>query len=270
MNRVILNFRWIPLLPVCLAGPGNAQNRQDLPPPKVDEVVEAVTDTAKFDLDEIEGTVEAFLNAETVTERLKYVRDGERVLPLMKKHYGGEKIEPEGFKSFEPNAATYRASLMTAKVETGDYSTLIIAVERVVVEVIGEDEVVYKVDWESWVGFCEMSVEDMRRAQPTEPVLLRALVSSDSYYNFSFNDDEKWDSYRLLFRNSDETLSGYVKVGSEASKQLADLRRANERITYTLKVVYPTDGRSKSQVKIVEVVQRGWVIEMWEEKKDGK
>mgnify|MGYP003678496784 CR=1 FL=1 len=267
MQEVISKFRGVAILSIWLSVPGNAQ---DLPALEVDGIVKSVTDFERFDLAEIEETVKIFLNTETVTERLKYVRDGERVLPLMKKYYGGEEIEPEGFNDFDKSELSYRGDMVTSMVEIDDYSSVPIAVMRIVTKVIGEDEVSYKIDWESWVGFCEMSLEEMKIQRPNTPVLVRVIASGDRYYNFDFADDEKWDSCKLLFRDSDETISGYVKVGSKASKQLADLRRTDDNMPFTLKVVYPANGRSKSQVEIVEVVEKGWIIGLSEEAKDEK
>jgi len=245
---------------------GGVLGSESDPPGEPDETINQMLDRyAEFDLDEIEKTVEAFLKSKTVSERVKYVRNGQRVRPLMKKFYGGEKIQAEGLEKFDKSEVSFRGGFLTTMVETGNYSTDPIAVER-----IEGKEIAYRVDWESWVGFCEVSPGEMKVQRPADPVLVRAIVSADHYFNFDFADDKKWKSYKLVFRHSEETFAGYAKVNSTAAKQLLILHKENQSSPYLLRVAYPPGGRSKSQVEIVEVVESGWISGMSEKKKDGK
>ena len=58
---------------------------------------------------------------------------------------------------------SYRGNLLTTMVQKADFLSSPIAVERVV----SEDGEVYKVDWESWVGYCDFTPEEMRSKKPT-------------------------------------------------------------------------------------------------------
>jgi len=227
-----------------------------------DSLAQAVDQFKKFDLDEIEKTVKAFLTSETVTERLKYVRDAKRVYPLMTKFYGGEKIEAEGFEELDRSEVTYLDQFLTTTVMTGDFVSSPIALER-------EEgkESSYRVDWESWVGYCESSVEELKNEKPTEPVLVRALVSSDSYFNYFFGDDKTWSSYKLAFRNVDATFSAYAQKGSKIDQRLSGMVKEGDEIPMILKIAYPPKAKGKTQVEIMEIVEQGWILEVAEEKK---
>ena len=131
-------------------------------------IEETVDDFKKFDLEKISEVVKAFLSAGTVTERVKYVRDPKRVLPLMKTFYGAEKFKAEGFESLDKFKVSFRGEMLTSIVEMGDYLTAPIAIERMA----GKSDV-YRVDWESWVGYCEMKIEVMKKDRPVEPVMVR-------------------------------------------------------------------------------------------------
>ena len=86
------------------------------------EIEKSIDEYEKFDLGEIEKVVKKFLNSGTVSERLKYVREGVRVRPLMKKYYGGEEIKAEGFSNLSRSEVRYRGALITTFVRTGDFS----------------------------------------------------------------------------------------------------------------------------------------------------
>ena len=104
-----------------------------------------------------------------------------------------------------------------------------------------------------------MSAEDLVRAKPTEPKLLRITLRQGSYYNYGYSDDRVWAAYRLGFRNSDRTLLAYARRDSKEGELLAELFRDSAELLYTLKVRYPENARSGEQVEIVELLEQGWI-----------
>ena len=231
----------------------------------VDVTKKKVEEYEKFDVVKIENAVKKFMTSGSIQERLAFTRDPERVKPLMEKYYGNEEFEPEGFEELNRGQIRYRGNFFTSFVRIGDFSSGAIAVERFE----DGDDFSYRVDWESWVGYCEMSAEDLIRAKPTEPKLLRILLRQGSYYNYGFSDERVWAAYRLGFRNSDRALLAYVRRDSKEGEILAELFRDSEELLYTLKIRYPENARSGDQVEIVELLEQGWIENLQEvEKKD--
>jgi len=230
----------------------------------VDVAEKSVEDYEKFDIARIEEAVKGFLTSDSIEKRLAFVRDPQRVKPLMKEYYGAEKFEPEGFEDLNRAEIRHRGMFLTSFARIGDFSSGPIAVERI------EDgaEESYRVDWESWVGYCEMSVEDLIREKPTEAKLLRIMLRQGSYYNYGFSDDKKWAAYRLGFRNSDRTLLAYVRRDSKEGESLDELFRDGGSFPYTLKVRYPENARSGDQVEIVELLAQGWIDQIGVEESD--
>ena len=64
-----------------------------------DEAEDLIRYYEKFNPDQAEQTIKAFLTAKTVDEKIKYVRDQERVGPLMKAYYAKAAYQPEGFEA---------------------------------------------------------------------------------------------------------------------------------------------------------------------------
>ena len=231
------------------------QNTSYLNEQGIDVIKRTVEEYEKFDVVKIENAVKGFLTSGSIQERLSFVRDPERVKPLMEKYYGNEEFEPEGFEELNRGEIRYRGDFFTSFVRIGDFSSFPIAVERFE----DGDNFSYRVDWESWVGYCEMSAEDLIRVKPTEPKLLRIILRQGSYYNYEYSDDQVWAAYRLGFRNSDRALLAYARRSSQEGEILAELFRDSEELLYTLKIRYPENARSSDQVEIVELLEQGWI-----------
>lgn len=231
----------------------------------IDVIKKTVEEYEKFDVVKIENAVKGFMTSGSIQERLTFARDPERVKPLMEKYYGNEEFEPEGFEEFNRSRIRYSGNFFTSFVRVGDFSSAPIAVERFE----DGDNSSYRVDWESWVGYCEMSAEDLIRAKPTEPKLLRIILRQGSYYNYEYSDERVWAAYRLGFRNNDRTLLAYARRDSKEGEVLAELFRDEEGLPYTLKIRYPENARSGDQVEIVELLAEGWIENLQQvEKKD--
>lgn len=221
-----------------------------------DTTIDAVDQYKKFDLLKVEESVKGFLTSETVEERAKWIREPGRVKPLMMEFYGGDGLEAEGFEFLNKSEVSYRGSLLTTLVQTADFLSSPIAIER---GGKGEDAK-YLVDWESWVGFCEMKPEDMRVKKPTAKVLMRVVVKPESYYNYTFSDDKTWRSYRMELRDSEYSFLGYAKINSEVDKHFLELRKKGGNSPCIVRVTYPPKARAKDLVEIVEIVSDGWIL----------
>jgi hypothetical protein len=220
-----------------------------------EEAVERVDAYASFDMNKIKKTVKIFLESKTVADRAKLVRQPDRVKPLMTRFYGGEKIAAEGFDSLKMNEISYRDCFLTSQVTTENFLTNPIAIERV-----GEGEnATYLVDWESWVGFCDLKPKEMHAKRPVTPIVMRAIISAESYFNYGFSDESKWSPYKLELRDPEFVFYGYTKKGSEADKDLATLQKKKTKSPYLVKVAYPEGAKSKNQVEIVKVITAGWI-----------
>lgn len=221
-----------------------------------DEATDLVRYYDKFDLNVIEQTIQKFLKAKTVEEKAKYVRDPDRVIPLMKAHYGKITYQPEGFESLDSTAVSFSGRFAKCQVETSDFLTSEINVIR---SPKNKDQP-YQVDWESWVGFSEKTPKEMKTEKPATPFLIRAWVENTDYYNYDFSDDAKWKSFTLFIGNTEESFTGYVPPHSEPYKLLQGIRGI--KVPLILKVAYPTNAKNNRQLLIKEIVNsKAWILE---------
>ncbi|MEM7146649.1 MAG: hypothetical protein AAF591_16050 [Verrucomicrobiota bacterium] len=211
-------------------------------------------------MEEARDVVTAFLDAETFDDKIQWIRDVERVEPLMREYYGRRGIGKEPYRRLmDPAEAGMGWSffdmtgLQFVLVEMENYTVRVL-----VMEFTDEGP---RVDWESWVIYGENEWADFRREQPREPVLMRPIVMASDYYNFGYADPEKWACYRLTDPEQGDGIYGYVEKGSEIDRTLDELVAAKGSAWPVLKVKWPEERRSGQQVEIVELLSERWVMD---------
>jgi len=116
-----------------------------------------------------------------------------------------------------------------------------------------------KIDWESWVGWSEMSWPALLAALPTQATVFRLIVKRVDYYNFGFSDDNQWQSYRLESLDGEHMIFGYVQRGSAAAAKI-QMGSEVDFLPMILKIRFPAKvAASNNQVVIDEVVATNWL-----------
>ena len=200
-------------------------------------------------------SLEEFLNSDDIEAKIKLSRSSERVTPLMRKYYQKYDDGPIAFRRIS-SAGEEGTGIIDGfyliKVSFPDFSILpvILAFE--------DNRIV--VDWESFVGYSEITLSEFISKKPRNSTLMRLNASSDNYFNYQFQED----MYRCLYlRNPEDTeaVYGYIERGSRADDQLSRIIESGQSIRFlTLKIQYPKKLGGKNQVIIDEILTSGWLI----------
>ena len=203
----------------------------------------------------VSASLEEFLNSDDIEAKIKLSRSSERVIPLMRKYYQNYDDGPIAFRRIS-SAGEKGTGIIDGfyliKVSFPDFSILpvILAFEN--------DRIV--VDWESFVGYSEITLSEFISKKPRNSTLMRLNATSDNYFNYQFQED----IYRCLYlRNPEDTeaVYGYIERGSRADDQLSRIIESGQSIRFlTLKIQYPKKLGGKNQVIIDEIVTPGWLI----------
>ena len=203
----------------------------------------------------VSASLEDFLNSDDIEAKIKLSRSSERVIPLMRKYYQNYDDGPIAFRRIS-SAGEEGTGIIDGfyliKVSFPDFSILpvILAFEN--------DRIV--VDWESFVGYSEITLSEFISKKPRNSTLMRLNASSDNYFNYQFQED----MYRCLYlRNPEDTeaVYGYIERGGRADDQLSRIIESGQSIRFiTLKIQYPKKLGGKNQVIIDEIVTSGWLI----------
>lgn len=249
------------------------QQKFAAPPP--DPVREIEIDREVLTSDDFYGAqraVKNFMMADGVEEKLKYVRLPEYVRPLMERwyqdHFAGPIETGDSVKEAESRD----------KVRFGDVYMIFLAMPVIepdplnpgygfrrinyfAVEEIrdssGKSE--YKVDWETSVGYQEMSFEDFELRMPRTPQTFRVSLKQDTYYTAQFP-REDWICARMTYPGHEDVLMyGYIRRGTNTSLALNPLLEAGASVACIVTCRYP-DGelRSRKHVIIESLEHDSW------------
>ncbi|RYD38772.1 MAG: hypothetical protein EOP87_00855 [Verrucomicrobiaceae bacterium] len=200
---------------------------------------------------ELEPLARGFLEADTVAKLLPFVRDSGRLEEKIRAYYPDGKVPAPGMSAFNTRSAiAYRGKLASVSVRTGDFMERQIAFLRM------DDGM--KIDWESFVGWSEMPWQRFIEEKPERPVLFRVGLKMQDYYNFSFADEKKWQSYEIRFPDGEHILYGYVRRDSPLDVKLRPLDAKSSRLVM-VRLKFPPGGTKRNQVIIEEMPADGWV-----------
>ncbi len=223
-------------------------------------------DWVKSDLlTEATPVIESFFSSTSNEEALQFVRRPGKISLFMKKHYAPNNFSPVEFAELGPaeKCSIVMDGFFVVPVQMPDFTERGLALQ--IPNGVTTRE--WKVDWESWEGYSEMSFPEIRIRKPREPIIIRAYIIQDEYYNFEFSDSEQYTSYKLFDSARDQQLWAYANKQSEAYNELTSGVVANENGSLeeevvTIKVRAPdsTSNPSADQVEITEFITFGWVI----------
>lgn len=219
------------------------------PAPTAPPIVE---NSAKTGILALEEVIKAFLESPSTVELLRQVRDPERIAPKLEAWLAGKAYVAPGFteivsSSFDADGES--GNLIKAQVRTADYEM------REITLVGGQSG--FKVDWESWVGWSEMSWDRFQSERPTEGKWFRVSLTQVDYYNFAFKNDLEWASYRLESPDKSVAFYGYVPRTSQLDQEIRPIDK-QENVKLLLKLRFPPDQPHGDQVLIEGISGQGW------------
>jgi hypothetical protein len=225
--------------------------------------------------------VKSFQQAKSHQERLAFVFNAKKCAPLMQEHY--EKRAEKDPECGQMLGAGY--------ITTGSSKVLYLILECAARPDSGMRANFHftktgkpMLDWESWAAWCEMSWADLKKERPQRSVLMRAVASESSYYNYEFSEDWRWLAVKLRSADGLQTVTGYVSRDSVAGIAMANLigvalphnlppetplpqmRGVGAKSLVTVRLAYPPSSQSDHCVKISELMADRWLLFPGEEK----
>jgi len=220
--------------------------------PENDPTTALARSDAEF-LTKAEPMAKQFMEATSIQDLLPLVRNPDVAEDRIKKFYPEGKIDAPGMSAFNTTSRVLRiGTIIGVMVRNRDFVTKPLY--------FFETPFGIKIDWESWVGWSEISWDDFLATKTQAPKLFRVSISAVQYYNFSFKDEQRWQSYRIESPDRNYSLYGYVERNSPLNARLMVLS-GMKQAGLTLSLRFPVDALSPNQVIIDNFVAEGWVLE---------
>ena len=204
-----------------------------------------------------QSTQQRFWQATTWKEKLPFVHDAERVLPLMRDYY-------ETHQLLDPMMG---GSARQAHFKINNTEVLLFSYSSVRpsgtldVAMIAQRDGKFLIDWESMIGASDVPWAVLKKNRPTQPTLLRVFARQDDYFNYEFSDDKRWSAVHLTSPDGNFFIYGYCEKGSEMENTLKSIfAQVRGRAALTLRIAYPEKSESDHCVRIVGVVANRWLL----------
>ena len=205
-----------------------------------------------------ETLVTDFLAADGWENKAAFVRDAERVAPLMKDYYGrsanGAPVKPSKLHASAP--AYYQGEQLkqrrsTVVAEMPDSENL-----RFVVEFLPEGALI---EWESSVAYSATTWEDVIHspANPkSPPSMLRVVACIDRYYNNKFSNDREFMSVYLQDPITGEPLgNGYIARATEDGVRLRKWLAGSTKNSPAQVMIEVRPMENSSQERVVAITK---------------
>ena len=198
--------------------------------------------------------IQQFCTAPTAEALIPFIRDPERVGPNLLRYYSAENPWVPLALGPQPDLSILEVhrNFVVLQLPLADFATRPIALEQT------PDG--FRIDWESFTGYSELSWAELRRTRPRDPVLLRAVVRPTDYFNRDFTSANKYRAFQISDLNRDQVIYGYVPIGGEADLQLQKVLLNDPSVHAVIRVRYPENSTNDRQVEITEVLEKGWIF----------
>jgi len=205
----------------------------------------------------METSVRRYCAAQTVEERLKYVRQPERVKILMQARYPDGKVPVWNIRNIQLDPLTMenRADFWRASVETLPEGT-----KKFILELPEKGNAL--IDWEVDVLYQSYDWDRFAHEPPNgESHEFRVQLVPGVLFSHEFSDERKWRCFVLSAPDSDAPLFGYCEIDSPCDRRIMDiLRRNNNQLVHLILQLNRPTGTLSPQGAIIEsVISESWI-----------
>lgn len=202
-----------------------------------------------------------FWRTEKYEGKLQFVRNSMRVAPLMRTYYvEQQRRDPEKVALQSTATLTIGTNRLVHFIFKGMFAGG--RVRRVEVAVIEESNGAVSLDWESYVGMGNMDWTEFRKQRPTKPVKLRAYLTPGKYYNYEFENRQRFAAVQLENAEGDQILHAYCYRDSEDYLKIAAMLQRNEGqpSPVTVLLAFPSKAKSDNCVRLEKLVAESWLV----------
>lgn len=208
-------------------------------------------------VDQIDKTLRDFFNVTSVEGLTRFVRQPERVIPLMRQYYANQAVFTGRLRrihEIRPLTLMDRGNFWLASVERSNEKP-----QNLIIEILASGEA--RIDWESLVCAQPMKWDDYVSHKPAGKSLdFRVYVEPDNFFSHEFQDEKRWSCYLLTAMKSEQILFGYVPAKSDLDQHLRrEIKRNRKRKTaLILRLNSPENIQAPNGVLIEAILSDHW------------
>ena len=201
-----------------------------------------------------EATLGNFFGANKKELLIAYVRNPERVKPLMLDYYSREPFEKHeflGLKSDLQAAESIGPDFYAAEADIGG--------PRSQTMILEDTPKGFRVDWEYYVQYNPMNWSTFLKEAPAPAMDFRVYANIAPDYRHPFTDESRYLGVNLMTLNDTSEIMGYAERNSELGKRLEEFLKDKHEELCILRLQFPS-GPNPNTVYIRELVNPHWII----------
>lgn len=201
--------------------------------------------------------MDAFYSANTHEGRLPYIRDHERVGPLLEKFYQHErlgKFRPIKFGTL----MAYRALRPESRTSIVFTWAILLDGNRRIVAVEESPNGDVKIDWECLVGYSSMDWPEFKSQRPNQTQVFRVIVTNDRNNPNPILDGD-YATFYLEDVSRTYSMHGYARAGTISEKALTHQLAGFPETFVVVDLLFPEDAVDGEHVEIVNIRSMNWV-----------
>lgn len=216
-------------------------------------------------IEEAKMAIRKFLDAPDAKARLKFVREPERVGPLMQawnsKHPLDAGVLNYKYIFFDEQQTQFEKTYLKYSVtdDVNDSPRPITVISEA-----GKDGPVCRVDWEEFVVYQPGGWDYFLESRSTDEHTFRVEAAFSDYYNYGYTDEQQYIS--LLLSVPGETAQIYVfldrtkDLTSKIGEALISQKQVSSKFKLMLKLTFADiDPKERDVVRVTEMISPSWL-----------
>lgn len=195
----------------------------------------------------------AFTNARSHKDRLRWIRNPDRLEPVLRRFYQTGAGSTEEFLRYSPLPASLRGDAALAQ-----FDAIMRNGEHRLLFVVDTPEGP-RVDFETYARHCDTTWEDLLAGRVLESGAMRVLLKPDNFFNRQFPDDGRWFSIAAESPDLQDMLHLYAPVTLPRVPTFAR-QSAGHPLRATVRLASRNGSHFHREFQITELVAEDWVV----------
>ena len=211
---------------------------------------------AQSQIEAANKVVQSFLKASNWTDKVPLVHNPARARLLLQIYYETQKNkDPECGAYIRSDRYRISGQELLAMAYAGSSKD-----SEVTINMVKEADASYSIDWESFVGWGEMTFADFKNARPATAKLMRVNARIDDNYKGEFSDPASYVVFELISPDGLSALHGFSDKHSPLTESLLRSAAGDGLTKLTLSLQFPADAQSNDSARIAGLVADRWLV----------
>lgn len=203
-----------------------------------------------LDIDRAGLVVQKFLKADGYLAKAAFLREQEKVLPIVKEFYSHNSDKPitDAIQTYGMTGHGLISVAFDVPSLQKNYFFNLVPYRNT-----------YQIDWMTSTMYQHEHIEKLLSEKSRNPTLLHVQISKGIYYNYGWSDSNIYQCYNITFPGLQREIYGYAANDSELGVELSLMTALEPTHAAVLEVRFPENPKDPRQVEITKLISKDWL-----------